>query len=143
MLIIEQDGGRILGQTVDVGYARDGRILIPEPEGFVLALADEWNWDGSTLIHDLVAAMVRIKGARIAEVKRQAKAAIEALAWRVERARERAVLGLPGETESAVLIEREAIRRASNRVEAAINACLDASSVRDAPFAVTGADKVM
>ena len=51
------------------------------------------------------------------EIKTEAAKQIAALNWRMERAQERERLDEPGETLSEVLREREAIRRASNRIE--------------------------
>jgi len=78
---------------------------------------------------------------RIDEVKRQARASIEALSWRLERAREREQIGATGETVADVLAEREAIRCASNRVEAEIAAALDSTTVKNIQFSVTAADR--
>lgn len=81
-----------------------------------------------------------VKQQRIAEIKRQAAANIAALQWRIERAQERDRLGLPGETVEQVLIEREAIRRASNRCEAEVSAAQDVAAVQAVVFAATEAD---
>ena len=87
------------------------------------------------------AALQAAKAERIADIKRQAAEAIEALAWRIERAQERDRLGLPGETVEAVMLEREAIRRASNRCESEIEAAQDIAAVQAVQFAVTDADR--
>ncbi|MDD3677189.1 hypothetical protein [Thauera propionica] len=81
------------------------------------------------------------KAEKISEIKRAAAQAIDAMAWRIERAQERDRLGLPGETMEAVMLEREAIRRASNRCEAQIAAALDIAAVMEVRFAVTDADR--
>lgn len=65
------------------------------------------------------------RSAAVAGVKAEAARRIAALAWRTERARERELLQLGGETLGEVLAAREAIRRASNRLEAAIMAAAD------------------
>lgn len=96
--------------------------------------------DDNQIIVDEAAALARAKATRIAEIKRQAQANITALAWRIERAREREQLGVPGETLDHVLREREAIRRASNRCEAAIEAAQDIAAVNSVLFAITDAD---
>lgn len=139
-IIIETSTGRVLGQTNDTSYTREGVALIDPVEGFDLNQADEWTWDGALLAHDPVAAVNREKASRIAQIKRDAASQIDALAWRMERAQERELLGVAGEKVSDVLREREAIRRASNRVEAEINAALDIQSVQAVAFAVTEAD---
>ena len=81
------------------------------------------------------------KAEKISEIKRAAAQAIDAMAWRIERAQERDRLGLPGETMEAVMLEREAIRRASNRCEAQIAAAQDIAAVMEVQFAVTEADR--
>ena len=139
-IIIETSTGRVLGQTNDTSYTREGVALIDPVEGFDLNQADEWAWDGAQLAHDPVAAVNREKASRIAQIKRDAASQIDALAWRMERAQERELLGVAGEKVSDVLREREAIRRANNRVEAEINAALDIQSVQAVAFAVTEAD---
>lgn len=87
------------------------------------------------------AALQAAKAERIADIKRQAAEAIDALAWRIERAEERDRLGLPGETVTDVLLEREAIRRASNRCEGEINAAQDVAAVQAVTFAITDDDR--
>lgn len=102
----------------------------------ILSLSDEGE-----IVADETVALARAKTARIAEIKRQAAGQIAALQWRIERAEERDRLGLPGETVEEVLLEREAIRRASNRCEAEIEAALDVQAVQAVQFAVTEADR--
>jgi hypothetical protein len=118
-----------------------GCACCPPPPDFDPARASEYRLDGEVLIHDPAIVLTRAKAARIAEIKRQAQTNIEALTWRLERAEERDRLGLPGETPEEVLLEREAIRRASNRCEAEINAAQDVSAVQAVTFAVTDADR--
>lgn len=89
------------------------------------------------------AVLAEIKAEKISEIKRQAAANIAALQWRIERAEERDRLGLPGETVEEVLLEREAIRRASNRCEAEVEAALDVQAVQAVQFAVTEADRAI
>ena len=82
-----------------------------------------------------------VKSRCIIAIKAQAAAAIDALAWRVERAKERDSLGLPGETIEQVMLEREALRRASNRCESEINAATTADGVRSVVFEVFPEDR--
>jgi hypothetical protein len=104
----------------------------------ILSLSDEGE-----IVADETVALARAKTARIAEIKRQAAGLIAALQWRIDRAEERDRLGLPGETVEEVLLEREAIRRASNRCEAEIEAALDVQAVQAVQFAVTEADRAI
>lgn len=122
MLIIDIQTGRILGSTQDTNYSRAGCILQSAPDSFDMAQSEEWNYNGTTLVHDLLAATTRTKTDRISQIKTDATKQIEALAWRIERAQERDTLGLTGETVNQVLLEKEAIRRAGNRTENVINA---------------------
>lgn len=97
--------------------------------------------DDGEIVADEAAALARAKTERLRGVKAWAAEQIAALQWRIERAQERDRLGLPGETVEEVLLEREAIRRASNRIEAEIEAAEDASAVSAISFAVTEADR--
>lgn len=70
------------------------------------------------------------KAAAIYRVKVEASNRIDALQWRIERAKERDKIGATGETKADVLREREAIRRASNRAEAYIEQLDDEAEIR-------------
>lgn len=102
----------------------------------ILSLSD----DGE-IVADETVALARAKAQRIAEIKRQAAANITAMQWRIERAQERDRLGMPGETLVQVLLEREAIRRASNRAQAEVEAAQDVAAVEAVQFSVTDADR--
>jgi len=141
MLIIDTQTGRILGATPDAGYTRQGCALHQEPEGFDMSQSDEWSHNGTSLVHDPLAATTRAKSNRISQIKTDAAKQIESLAWRIERAKERELLGVAGERVNEVLLEREAIRRASSRCEAEVNAALDAASASAVVFSVTEADR--
>lgn len=141
-VIIDQATGAVNGVTTDAAFQPGaGVAVIDAPEGFEPDLASEYRLgsDGR-LVRDPTIALARVKAQRIAEIKRQAAANISALQWRIERAEERDRLGLPGETVEQVLIEREAIRRASNRCEAEIAEAQDIAAVQAVSFAVTEAD---
>jgi len=73
-------------------------------------------------------------------VKLRAAELIDALQWRIERAKEREDIGAGGETVGDVLREREAIRRASNRAEAYIDAMGDETEARQYQFSVLPSD---
>jgi len=140
MDVVINDAGEVVG-VLDGAQDIPGLRVLPAPPDFDPARAAEYRLDGETLIHDPAIVLTRAKAARVAEIKRQAQATIEALAWRLERAQERDRLGLPGETPEDVLLEREAIRRASNRCEAEVHAAQDVSAVQAVTFAVTEADR--
>lgn len=134
--------GEQLQFTVDPLLAR-GVGAVPAPHGCTPDTLDQWWWDreAQALRRDDAARLAAARKDAIAAIKAQASAAIAALAWRIERAEERDRLGLPGETVPEVLIEREAIRRASNRCEAEVNAAQDVAAVQAVAFAVTEADR--
>jgi hypothetical protein len=141
-VIIDETTGAVVGATTDPAFAAGaGMRVMDAPPDFDPALASEYRLEGEALIHDTAIVLARAKAARVAEIKRQAQVNIEALAWRLERAQERDRLGLPGETPEEVLLEREAIRRASNRCEAEVNAAQDVAAVQAVTFAVTEADR--
>ncbi|MCK9469415.1 MAG: hypothetical protein M0Q49_08360 [Porticoccaceae bacterium] len=77
---------------------------------------------------------------QIAIIRDTASSSISQMQWRIERAVEREQLGLPGETITAVQAEREAMRRASNRLEAAIDAAETVEQVQAITWEVTEAD---
>lgn len=134
--------GEQLQFTVDPLLAR-GVGAVPAPHGCTPDTLDQWWWDreAQALRRDDAARLAAARKDAIAAIKAQASAAIAALTWRIERAEERDRLGLPGETVEQVLLEREAIRRASNRCEAEIEAALDVQAVQAVQFAVTEADR--
>lgn len=88
----------------------------------------------------LIENQLPARDAAMFRVKRSAAEMIEATSWRIERARERAQLGVEGETEVEVFREREAIRRASNRSEEYINNAEDESELRNFMFYVLPSD---
>ena len=140
MDVVINDSGEVVG-VLDGAQDIPGMRVRPAPPDFDPARASEYRLEGETLIHDPAIVLTRAKAARVAEIKRQAQVNIEALAWRLERAQERDRLGLPGETPEDVLLEREAIRRASSRCEAEVHAAQDVSAVQAVSFAVTDADR--
>lgn len=128
--VFHDETGRITSYTTDAmisgGIETD---ISPDDIGLYLVV------DGH-LTDDVTAHRVR----SIREIKRHAAEQIAALDWRIERATEHDRLGLPGETVEHVLIEREAIRRASNRIEAQIEAAETVADIRAIAFEVTDAD---
>ena len=127
--------GQIIGTTTPDDP--NGYTLIDPPEGFNNELDGlEYDTQSHTARYNLSAYQAR----RANELRAQAQTQIEALAWRIERAKEREQLGLPGETVEVVLVEREALRRASNRCAAEVQAADTLEAVRAVAFAVTEAD---
>lgn len=105
------DDNRIVGIT-------DGNSPIAEraPDGFTRVNQGEWQKIDGQWVRDL-AGVIRDKQTQI---KSEVAERIAGTAWRIERAQERDQIGAEGETESEVLAEREAIRRAGNRAETEI-----------------------
>jgi hypothetical protein len=112
MFVSINDSGFIIG----FGYGVTSDSLTA-PEGFTPENKREWCYQDGEWVRDL-AALIREKQD---EVKTWAAAQIKATDWRKSRAEERAVLNRPDvETPANVYAEREAIRVASNRVEAEV-----------------------
>ena len=84
----------------------------------------------SDYTHDIIANLIErdigFKAAQKYRVKQLVKAKLEATKWRVERAEERAITGAKGETLMDVLLERESIREAGNKLEHDIDLSYDA-----------------
>lgn len=128
--------GQIIGTTTPDDP--NGYVLIDPPEDFNNELDGlEYDAQSHSARYNLSAYQAR----RANEMRAQAQTQIEALQWRIERAKEREQLGLPGETLEAVLVEREALRRASNRCTAEVLAADTLDAVRAVVFAVTEADR--
>lgn len=94
--------------------------------------------DGVSVTYDGTALLELSKTARKARIKQEAKALIEALDWRVTRARERAEAGIAyaGETVAEVLAMRESIRFNSTAAELAVDALTDVASVQSFSWSV-------
>lgn len=93
--------------------------------------------DGISVTYDTTALLELSKTARKARIKAEAKALIEALDWRVTRARERAEAGISGgESLASVLGLRESIRTSSSAAEAAVEALTDVASVQSFSWSV-------
>jgi hypothetical protein len=72
-----------------------------------------------------------LKSTRITQIKQEAQSRITALDWRLERAKERAELGITDqETVQDVMQLREQIRMASNQAEIAVNQLTDAGAIQ-------------
>lgn len=100
---------------------------VPTTDMACLYLSD----DGVAVIYDSVALLAQVKASRKARIKQEAASLIEALDWKLARAREREAAGWATLAEvDAVLAEREAIRRSSDAAEAAVDALTDVGSVQ-------------
>lgn len=124
-----------------------GTTTADDPNGYAL-IDPPADWDGQietitfdAATHTATYDLSAFKNKRKAEIKTETAQQIEALNWRIERAQEQDRLGLPGELLQTVLLEREAIRRAGNRCEAAIAAATTIDAVHAVAFAITPADQ--
>lgn len=139
-LIWDTRSGLLVGTGTGENQLPAGLEYLDAPDGFDLERLSDYTVVDGVPVLDAALVLARLKARRIDEIRQQAAANIAALQWRIERAQERDRLGLPGETVEAVLLEREAIRRASNRCQAEIEAAQDAAAVQAVVFAVTDAD---
>lgn len=137
-LVIDLSSNTVVGGTTDEGFKPDSnQRLIDSPEDFDMSEAAEWTFDGHGISRDHIAALDRSKTARKARIKQEAKALIEALDWRVTRARERAEAGISGgESLATVLMLRESIRTSSSSAESAVDALTDVASVQSFSWSV-------
>lgn len=130
------DGGELIGFIHPSEPVPPGTVAVTAPQGYELADRGDIVLEGGSARIDPARALARLKAAGIATLKTEAARRIDALAWRLERAREKQALGVAGESVQAVLAEREAIRLASNRLEAAVDAATDADAVRAVVFEI-------
>lgn len=127
--------------SVDAAVCPPG--YVSAPAGCTPDNAHEFVMLDGAIEHDAAEALTRAKRAAKAQVKAAVAAALDALAWRVERAREREVIGAAGESLADVLADREAARRAGNRIEADIDACETRDAVlRARAFVILDVDRV-
>lgn len=138
-LVIDLSSNSVVGGTTDNEFkALPTQVLIDAPEDFEMESAAEWSFDGVGISRDPMAALDRAKLGRKVRIKAEAKALIEALDWRVTRARERAEAGISGgESLASVLGLRESIRTSSSAAEAAVEALTDVASVQAFGWSVT------
>lgn len=132
MHILIDATGAIAGYTNTSSYLIGvGQSLIEAPPEFDLNAADEWFVSNGVLTHDIAMALDRAKAERIARIKTEAAERIEAIAWKLERVKEREAAGwaVLGDVD-VVLAEREAVRRSSNAAEQDVMALTDIDAVR-------------
>lgn len=138
-LVIDLSSNSVVGGTTDNEFkALPTQLIMDAPADFNIEESGDWVYDGSGLTRDPIAGLNRAKNARKARIKQEAKALIEALDWRVTRARERAEAGISGgESLASVLGLRESIRTSSSAAEAAVDALTDVASVQSFSWSVT------
>lgn len=138
-------------QGLVFSWARESQYPTPVPELFgtcpdgantrvdgVLAEYNRQEWEALRAAemqlrgsNAQATALAQAKAARIAAIKAEAAAHLEATAWRVERAREREQAGFASVADlAAVLAQREAIRRSSDAAEAATRELTDIAAVQ-------------
>lgn len=111
-------------------------VAVPPPTGW----KDTYRAFAQLVDGVLSVNLVAMANAKVAEIKVDASTQIDALAWRLDRARERDTIGAEGETVSEVLTARESIRRASSRAEAEVMQLTTADEVAAFTWEVTPAD---
>ena len=88
--------------------------------------------ENGTVKMDYAPRLQAAKEAKIAEIKEEAKAQIEALDWKLQRAEERESCGFSALSDlDDILTARENIRQSSNKAEAAVNALTTEAQVAD------------
>jgi hypothetical protein len=130
MLIVSPAG--VVGSTSDAQHVPPaGYVLIEQPIEYNDTQSSEWVFQDGALVHDTTLALARAQAERIARIKTEAAAHLDAIAWRLERAQEREAAGWATLADvDAVLAEREAIRRSSDAAEAAVLALTDIQAVQ-------------
>lgn len=88
------------------------------------------HYDGLNF-HAPIQTLDEAKAEKIAQIRQEQSQKINALAWRVERAKERELLGVAGESVIDVLTLRESIRQKGNQACLDIEALTDLQSVQD------------
>lgn len=137
--IYDLQAERILGYT-ETEQPTGTQIIVELHEGFDESQAADAVLVDGVLVIDPALRLARVKALRKARIKQQAAVMITALDWRLQRAEERAALGVEGETPNDVMTEREAIRQASNRAEAEVEALANSDAVLVYSWGVTQAD---
>jgi hypothetical protein len=80
--------------------------------------------------HEQIISLEQAKAAKIAQIRQEQAQQINALSWRVERARERELIGATGESVIEVLTLREGIRQKGNLACAEVEMLTDSQSVQ-------------
>lgn len=136
-LVISLLTNTIVGSIEGASETLPNTVYLDAPEDFDMASASEWSYDGASVTRDPVAALARAKSARKVRIKAEAARLIEALDWKLTRAREREAAGWATLTEvDGVLAERETIRRSSGAAETTLDALTDAASAQGFTWSV-------
>lgn len=137
-IVIDLLTGAVAGSTTDPAFSLSAQqAMVDVPGGFNMAESNEWYYDGTRLVHDLVMVLNQVKVARKARIKIEATAMIDGTAWRLQRAQEREIAGWGTLVDiDAILAERESIRRSSGAAEMAVDALTDTASVQHFAWSV-------
>ena len=94
-------------------------------------------FDGEKVYFNTEAYLADLKSAKIAQIKVEAKALIEATDWQLQRAEERESCGFTALSDlDDILTARENIRQSSNKAEAAVNALTTEAEIADFTWGV-------
>lgn len=118
---------------------------IVDKDGEVVGWSADWfeAGDGLRLIDDAEHTEINIdalRAARTARIKEEVLERLNAMAWRIDRAKERDLIGASGESLSEVYAAREAVRIAGNRAEEEVQEIETAQDIRAYEWQVTDAD---
>ncbi len=117
------ENGKKAGWTAEKFDAGEGITFVPDDKPYEPSIDD-------------------VRAEKITQIKRWASEQINATAWRLERAKEKDALGVSCcEKPVQVLVDREAIRRASNRAEKEIRELKKIEEIRAYKPAVLASDK--
>ena len=127
-----------------VGLTTSNKITLGENEAFfecppeiTFENTQYAAFDGEKVYFNTEAYLADLKSAKIAEIKAQAKAQIEATDWQLQRAQERESCGFTALSDlDDILTERENIRQSSNKAEAAVNALTSEAEIADFTWGV-------
>lgn len=140
-IIFDTEKLGVAGYTSDPEFVPTERFVLADiPAGWDERFRDYAAIEAGALVVDSVRYRAAAAQQAAGAIKVSAQEQIAALAWRLERAQERAKIGAPGETVAQVLTEREAVRRASNRAELEVQALTDIAAIEAFTWEVTTAD---
>lgn len=128
-LIFDAETRQYVGSVHGGGEVYEGTGIVVQANAVPDDTAYLYLGDDGTLQRDEQAVIAAARAARTLRIKTESRERIEAMDWRLERARERDQAGLTTGAEAEVLAAREAIRRSSDDAEAAVAALTDKAEI--------------
>jgi len=123
--LINSETNEIIGWSMERFETAEGQALIPDTEVPIPKVKD----------------LGLIKSAKINQIRELVREQINNLQWRVERAKEREVIGAEGESVKEVFVARETLRRAGNRAEQEIASLEDEENILNYSFEIAEEDR--